>query len=139
MRKGRLELIGGQFVVDGAELVPSTGWVCQLRNSRNVFGHDDSETKLKMPVDMAMQEPRSRIIGFESNSNVVIGTTGAHNIALDGVVEVVISHSSASHDAESMAMEMERMRASDACDVAGKECYFDNFVPCERDNAARWE
>jgi hypothetical protein len=42
-----------------------------------------------MPIDMAMEEPRTRVVGEEPYSDVIPSITDTYNISNDGIVEVV--------------------------------------------------
>ena len=42
-----------------------------------------------MPIDVAVEEPRTRIVGVEADRNVVTSVANTHNIANHGVNEVV--------------------------------------------------
>ena len=56
-----------------------------------------------------MEEPRSWIVGPETNGNIVASTSNIDNIALDGVVVVVDAAASTSDHAEGMTVKMEWM------------------------------
>ena len=62
-----------------------------------------------MPVDMAMEEPRARIIGKEPNRDVITPLTSAGNVPANGINEVILCFSSWLYNIESMPVKMERM------------------------------
>ena len=51
---------------------------------------------------MAVEEPRARVVGPEADRNVVtgLGRARAHDIALDGVVVVVLGAACAAYNSE---------------------------------------
>ena len=53
-----------------------------------------------MPVDVAVEEPRARVIGGEAEGNLVTSDTSGNHVAEDGVVPVVIGAPCAANDPE---------------------------------------
>jgi len=65
-----------------------------------------------MPIDVAMEEPRARIVRKEADCDVISNVTDAHNISDNRVVEVVRGVASAAHDMEVVPMQMNRVLLS---------------------------
>ena len=57
-----------------------------------------------MPVDVAVEEPRARVVSEESDRNIITRVADAHDVADDRVVIVVRRITSTSDYGESMAM-----------------------------------
>ena len=55
---------------------------------------------------MAMEEPRTRVVGLEPDGDVIPSQTNAHNISNDGVVEVVGRATGAPYNMEVVSMQM---------------------------------
>ena len=64
------------------------------------LGHDDREPGVQVEVDMAVKEPRSSIVRFETDSNVIRSCSDIHNITTNGVHIVVGVTSSGANDIE---------------------------------------
>ena len=62
-----------------------------------------------MPVDVAMQEPRARIVRSEAEGNVIGRTTDVHDVSPDGVVVIVFSAAGHTDDIEIVAMQVHRV------------------------------
>ena len=58
---------------------------------------------------MAMQEPGSRIVRFETERNIISWAANVDHIATDRICEVVRSTTCDSYDIESVAVKMEGM------------------------------
>ena len=69
----------------------------------------DNNVRLQVPINVAMQEPRSRVVRSETERDIVTGASDAHDITANRVGVVVRRASSNAHDVKSMTMEMERM------------------------------
>ena len=67
-----------------------------------------------MPVNVAVEEPRSGIVGDETNRDVIPSSTNTHDITKNGVVKVVGRVTGAAHHMEVVAMQMNRMLSKDA-------------------------
>jgi hypothetical protein len=57
-----------------------------------------------MPVDVAVEEPRARVVSKESDRDIITRVADAHDIADDRVIKVVRRITSTSDYGESMAM-----------------------------------
>ncbi len=62
-----------------------------------------------MPVNVAVEEPGTDIVGEEADRNIVSGSAGAHNVANYGVVEVVRVVSGATDDVEGLSVQVDRV------------------------------
>ena len=67
---------------------------------RDVLGHDDGKASLKMEVDVAVEEPRARVVSPEPDGDVVASTPGVDDVALGRVDVVVVRHARAANDVE---------------------------------------
>ena len=61
------------------------------RSTGNVLGHDSSESGVEVEVDVAVEEPRPRVVRPETDRDVVVrrGRARRDDVAPDGVVVVV--------------------------------------------------
>ena len=62
-----------------------------------------------MPIDVAVEEPRSGVIGKEANGDNIPSLTHIHNIPDNGVVEIVRRVTSATYDVKIVPVQMNRM------------------------------
>jgi hypothetical protein len=76
---------------------------------RNVLRHDDGESGIQMPVDMAVKKPWTRVVRSEPYSNVVACAASRDGISLDWIGEVVLGGPRRAYDREFVAMEVERV------------------------------
>ena len=58
----------------------------------------------QMPINVAMEEPRARVVSEESDRDIITRVADAHDVADDRVVIVVRRITSTSDYGESMAM-----------------------------------
>ena len=42
-----------------------------------------------MPIDVAVEEPRARVVGEEADRDIVTNIADAHDVANNGVIKVV--------------------------------------------------
>lgn len=42
-----------------------------------------------MPIDVAVEEPRARVVGEEADRDIIAHIAHAHDVADNGVIEVV--------------------------------------------------
>ena len=59
-----------------------------------------------MPIDVAVEEPGTRIVGEETDRDVVAKVADTHDIATHGVIEVVGRISSATNHGEGVPMQV---------------------------------
>ena len=62
-----------------------------------------------MPIDVAVQEPRARIVREESDRDIIPRISHAHDVADDRVVVVVSRISSAADHVEVVPMQVDRV------------------------------
>lgn len=63
----------------------------------------------EMPVNMAMEEPRSGVIGLEPNRNIIPSIADVNYVTQDRVVEIVTAVPCTAHDVERMSMNVNRV------------------------------
>ena len=63
-----------------------------------------------MEVEVAVEEPRARVVGREPDRDVIARRAGANNIALRGVDVVVVGGAGGADDMEDVAVEVEGVR-----------------------------
>jgi hypothetical protein len=56
-------------------------------STSDVFGKDDGETRLQMPVNVAVKKPGASVIGDEADDDGLGPITGVNYIAARGRVE----------------------------------------------------
>lgn len=106
--------------------VRTTWWIC-LSDVRCIFSENNSEapgealslllnfslnhwdSRIQMPVNMTMQEPRTRIVCLKSECDVVSTSANAHNVSANWIFVVVCGASRNPHNIESVSMKMEGM------------------------------
>ena len=64
-----------------------------------------------MPIDVAVQEPRSRVVSEESDRHIIPRISHAHDIADHRVVIVISRISSAANDVEVVPVQVDRVLA----------------------------
>jgi len=102
-----------ESVISRAQCTPIRRDGISRSNLRYCLGKYDSESQLKMPVNMAMEEPRPGVISLESDSDVVTQTTNVDNVTDDGIVIVVRCTSGAADDMEVVSMQMYGVATTD--------------------------
>ena len=100
--KSRLLVVRRERVVRRAEVGPRLGHGVRGARVGRVLGHDDGEAGLEVEVDVAVEEPRARVVGLEADRDVVArgGRARRHDVAPDRVVVVVYSRACAADDGE---------------------------------------
>jgi len=68
-----------------------------------------SGSPFQVPIDVAVQEPRARIVSEESDRHIIPRISHAHDIADDRVVIVVSRTSSAADHVEVVSMQVDRV------------------------------
>lgn len=104
-----------------------------LRDLRGIFCEDNSKTTLKMPVNVAMEEPRAWVVRFETEGDVVARSTNIHRVAADGVDEIVLGTTSDAYNIKGMAVQVEGVVAT------ARDVDLIRFVGVEVVHAARRE
>ena len=62
-----------------------------------------------MPVNMAMQEPRARVVGGKAESDIVASPAHTHNITAHRIRIIVGGTSRDAYNVECVTVEVERM------------------------------
>ena len=98
----RLLVVVGERVIDGAELLPRRRDRIRDRGTTDGLSEDDGETSLEVEVDVAVEEPRARVVGLEADRNVVArgGGSRGDDVAPDRVVVVVVGGTCAAYNSE---------------------------------------
>lgn len=65
-----------------------------------------------MPIDVAVEEPRTRVVGEEPDRDVITGVANAHDVTDDRVIEVVRRVTGAPDDRERVSMQVNRVLSS---------------------------
>lgn len=104
-----------------------TTWRICLSDVRCIFSENNSEPpvetlslilnstmshrdlRIQMPVNMTMQEPRTRIVCLKSECDIVSTSANAHNVSANWICIVVRGTSRNPHNIESVSMKMEGM------------------------------
>jgi hypothetical protein len=110
------------------ELVQRT--ICKLlrRHVGNILRKDDSKTtrlahqhnrtipypntdheRVQVPVDVAMEEPRARVVREEPDCDIITEVADVHDVAEDGIVIVVRGVTTAAYNSERMSMQVNGM------------------------------
>ena len=69
----------------------------------------NSYVRFEMPVDVAMQEPRARVVGGKAESDIVASPAHTHNITAHWVRVVVGGASRDAYNVKCVTVEVERM------------------------------
>jgi hypothetical protein len=70
-----------------------------------------------VPVDVAVEEPRARVIGEEANCDDIPCVTHVHNIPNNGVVEIVRRATGATDDVEVVPVQMNGVLLREAISI----------------------
>jgi hypothetical protein len=72
--------------------------------------------RVQVPIDVAMEEPRARVICEEPDRDIITGVADAHDVAEDRVIIVVRGITSTAYNSERMSVQVNgmlfRMRSS---------------------------
>jgi hypothetical protein len=63
----------------------------------------------QVPINVAVEEPRARIVSDESDRDVIVIVPDAHDVANDGVVKVISRVASTTDDVEGVPVQMNRV------------------------------
>jgi hypothetical protein len=70
-----------------------------------------------MPIDVAVEEPWARVVGEESNRDVISWVANAHDVAYDGV-DVIVRRTTGTPDhVERVTMQVDRVLCVRVCVV----------------------
>ena len=93
-----LVLAVGKFVVDVAQLVPLMRRMDRIvRGPEDVFSENDCHTGFQVGIEVAVEEPRTRVVRFEPNCDVVVHTTRTDGVAPHRVLVVGLVLARAAH------------------------------------------
>ena len=67
----------------------------------------DEDSLRQVPIDVAVKEPRPRIVSLESDRDIIIREAEADHVAHDGVVVVVRRATRAADDVEDMSVQVD--------------------------------
>jgi len=70
--------------------------------------------RAQVPVDVAVEEPGTGVVGEEPDRDIVAHVTDAHDVTDDGVYKVVRRISSAADDGEGMSMQVNGMLSKES-------------------------
>jgi hypothetical protein len=108
--------------------------VCQLCFA-NIFSNK-WHSQLKMPVDVAVEDPGAGVVSSPANSNIVAVITNADNITTRRVVVVVIVLSRGANNIESVSVQVEGMRSTNYTRGHG---HLNDFVPVKVVDRSLWK
>jgi len=75
-----------------------------------------------VPIDVAVEEPRPRVVREEPDRNIITGVADVHDIAEDRVLKVVRGVTSTSYDSERMSMQVNRMLFGEGSSKSVRPC-----------------
>ena len=76
-----------------------------------------------MPINVAVEEPRARVVREEPDRDIITGGADAHNIAEDRVLEVVRGVTSTPYNSERMSMQVNRMLFGEGSSKSVRPCH----------------
>ena len=89
------------FTTAASEERQRTGRGNRARDLIRLLSEDNGEAGLEVEVDVAVEEPRARVVRLEADRDIVGRATPSRDgIAPDGVVEVVFRRVGAADDCE---------------------------------------
>jgi len=91
-------------IVFGTKMLPLVRDRVRCWHVRDILSKDNGEASIQMPIDVAMEEPWSRVVGEETDCDFISRVANTHDISDDSVVEVVGRVTSAADDVEVMPM-----------------------------------
>ena len=62
-----------------------------------------------MPINVAVEEPRARIISEEPDRDVIVSVSDAHDVADDWVVKIISLAPGAADDVEGVSVQVNRV------------------------------
>ena len=90
----------GLSLDDGVLKDKLTGRSVRVSDVGHVLAEDDGEASLEVEVDVAMEEPRARVVRREANGDVVTRRTSADGVTLDWVDVVVLGAAGRANNVE---------------------------------------
>jgi len=91
-------------IVAGTKTAPLLGDRVRFRHVRDILSKDNGEASIQVPIDVAMEEPWSRVVGEETDCHFISRVANTHDISDDRVDEVVSRATSGADDMEVMPM-----------------------------------
>jgi hypothetical protein len=76
------------------------------------MGMGMGHSPFQMPIDVAVEEPRARIVSEESDRDVIVRVSDAHDIAFDGVDKVITLAAGTADDMEGVSVQVNRVLES---------------------------
>jgi len=77
---------------------------------RYIFRKYHGETFFQVPINVAVEEPRARVVSHEPDRDTIVSAADAYDIADDRILEVVCRTSRTTNDVKGMPMQVERVR-----------------------------
>ena len=77
-----------------------------MRNDGNGSKKKGNHVRSQVPIDVAVEEPGTGVVGEEPDRDIVARVADAHDVADDGVYKVVRRIASATDDGEGMSVQM---------------------------------
>jgi len=109
-RVPKSQLVRLQAVVKGAEPAPCRGRGL-LAYCSGILGENDGEAYFQMPVNVAVEEPGTRVVGDESKRRVVGRVrAGVDNIADYRIIEIIGRIPGTANNEEVVSVKMDRVR-----------------------------
>jgi hypothetical protein len=84
-----------------------TSWSRRSWDVRDILPKHNGKASLKVPIDVAMEEPRASVVGDEPNRDVIARTTCAYNITARRIGKVRRGLSSALDDGECVSVKLQ--------------------------------
>jgi hypothetical protein len=81
----------------------------QRRHKQYIKGKRDGYARVQVPVDVAVEEPGTWIIGEEPNCDIITGVADAHDIPDNRIDKVVRGVAGAADNVEGMTMQVNRV------------------------------
>ena len=107
-------VLGGKRIVRRAQLRPRMRHRVRNLRVRDVLREHDRKARVEVEVDVAVEEPRARVVRVEADRDVVprLRRARVHYVAPDRVVVVVRGAARAADDGERMPVQVERVRGA---------------------------
>jgi len=96
--------------VMGAQVLPSRRGRIERWHIRDILSKDNREASIQVLVDVAMEEPRPRIVGEKPDCDVIPSVANTHDISDNRVDKVVGRATSAAYHVEIVPVQMDRVR-----------------------------
>jgi len=97
-------------IIIRAKLIPSLSRFDPRRYIRDILSKNNREASVQVPIDVAVEEPRARVVGKEPNCDLITSGTNTHDIPDNRFDKVVGRVTSAADHVEVVPVQMDRMR-----------------------------